>query len=469
MKKLIDHLESDLQRAVGNVCQAAQEIWAKPLHRYYTDHTTKHSERIIAKLDRLTAQMMGSDTNRLSPHEIYILLAAAYLHDIGMQNERFKGGDLEKIRDEHNSISYKMIIGSCKCPQDFPSLGLLEDPDLVQTVGRVAMGHRNEDLHSPQYDDFAFRDESIRPRLLAALLRFGDALDIDHSRVIWENLKLADIPPQSRYHWFRCQYVSGVRIEDEYITIDYRLPPEKKDEYENLVVPLIGKEIKEETDRLQNIFRPVGVKPAIGTPHIRPMDLVPEMPPDVLDFAQQELQMRQTTPRREWRTYSPTSFADLVRTMREASDKSKGGSITEYRQLADIFEWCGQHGFSLDDLDIPDDNIMTRYLAAVAHLNKLIRGDDEKSMVKKMRDEIQRIRSETRQATRDRLRRPRVEKVKGCLLELDDEYAALLLCGPGKTIQQARSQVNRLTNWSLSINDKLTETLKLLRHSKEKQ
>jgi HD superfamily phosphodiesterase len=37
---------------------------------------------------------MASD-KRLAPGEAFILLTAAYLHDIGMQNEQFAGGDIE--------------------------------------------------------------------------------------------------------------------------------------------------------------------------------------------------------------------------------------------------------------------------------------------------------------------------------------------------------------------------------------
>ena len=58
--KLIDTLNADQRRTLGNVRAAAARIWARPLHRYYTDHTVDHSERIIALLDGLTA---GIDPN----------------------------------------------------------------------------------------------------------------------------------------------------------------------------------------------------------------------------------------------------------------------------------------------------------------------------------------------------------------------------------------------------------------------
>ena len=79
---LTSYLTKDGRRAVENVCEAAARIWSRPLHRHYTDHTVAHSERVIALLDGLTEGMMGTD-KRLSGTEILVLLAAAYLHDVG--------------------------------------------------------------------------------------------------------------------------------------------------------------------------------------------------------------------------------------------------------------------------------------------------------------------------------------------------------------------------------------------------
>jgi hypothetical protein len=45
-------LTPDQRRALDNIHAAAERIWARPLHRYYTDHTPQgHSTRVIALLD----------------------------------------------------------------------------------------------------------------------------------------------------------------------------------------------------------------------------------------------------------------------------------------------------------------------------------------------------------------------------------------------------------------------------------
>lgn len=284
--EIIACLNKDLCRAVDNVREAADEIWAVPKHKYYTDHTVKHSERIIEKLDGLASGVMLSD-KRLSQHEIYVLLAATYLHDIGMQNELFADGNLEWIRANHEQVTYEMIIGSIGDGTKFRTLGLIPDPDLVEAVGRVAAGHRRRDLTSHDYAQFEFENETIRPQLLAALLRLGDALDIDHRRVFMENLKLARISAQSCYHWFRCYYISGVRIQNEFVSIGYRLPSGK--DYENLIVRLVENGIRTELGNLENILRIHGAKPGLADPSIRFGAVVKEMPQPVLDWAREEL------------------------------------------------------------------------------------------------------------------------------------------------------------------------------------
>lgn len=327
---VIDYLHGDLPGAVNNVRKAALEIWNVPKHKYYTDHSVKHSDRIVIKLEGLIQGIMDGG-QRLSQHEIYVLLAAVYLHDIGMQNERFEGGDLERIRRVHEKISYKMIVGSFQEPELYRTLNLLPDPDLVESVGLVAQGHRKTVLRSDRYDEFSFGDDIIRPRLLAALLRLADSLDIDHRRVIIENLKLAKIPAESRFHWHRCYYVGGVSVKNEFIRIYFRLPPEKG--YERLIVSPIRNEIDEELTSLAYILRRYGAKIGLAEPEVRYGKLVAEMPVEVVKFAEQVLEHKSLA--------SKASNIPLDELARELIFwlKIMRYNIVEQRRLS---EWCTQ-------------------------------------------------------------------------------------------------------------------------------
>jgi hypothetical protein len=284
---LMEILDADRRRALENAREAAARIWARPLHRSYTDHTVAHSERVIALLDGLTAGMMATD-KRLSPIEVFCLLAAAYLHDIGMQNEKFAGGDLDEIRAHHNEQTAEMIYAVFEDPAHAFAIPLARDPGLVEAVALVAKGHRRVDLNAAEYEPFVHGGETLRLRLLAALLRFGDGLDMDHRRVDLEQMKLLALPVESQLHWWKCHYVSGVSIADEYIRVSYRFPQDWPN-YQGLIVPLVEGEVRAQHAALEEIFRAQAVKVALGPPQVRLMRLVQPLPPEVEALARQKV------------------------------------------------------------------------------------------------------------------------------------------------------------------------------------
>lgn len=277
---LTEWLDLDRQRLVANVRDAAARIWSHPLHRYFTDHTVTHSERILGILDGLTAGLMKTG-RRLSETEIFVLVAATYLHDIGMQDERFAEGDLDRIRDHHHQQSAEMIHSVFESPHSgLSALRVLEDPTLVEAVALVSKGHRKVPLGDDEYEPLAWGGGMIRLRLLAALLRFADELDIDHRRVDMERMKLLRLPPVSQLHWWKCYYVAGVAIVDEYIRVSYRFPQDRPD-YERLIVPRVEGEIRAKLAALEPIFRDEGVKPAMAAPSVRLMRTVRPLPVEV--------------------------------------------------------------------------------------------------------------------------------------------------------------------------------------------
>ena len=300
-KRLIDTLDTDRRRALENVRAAADRVWSRPLHRYYTDHTITHSERIITLLDGLTAGMMATG-KRLSSTEVFVLLAAAYLHDIGMQDERFASGApstssgqapsassgqcLEEIRAHHHEVTAELIYRAAEDPAEAVNLGLPDDPGLVEAVALVAKGHRRVDLNSAEYDPLVHGGETLRLRLLAALLRFGDELDIDYRRVDLETMKLLTLPVESQLHWWKCHYVSGVSIVDEYIRIAYRFPLDRPD-YEQFILPLVERDVRAKHAALETILRADAVKVALGPSQVRLMRPVKPLSVEVEALARQ--------------------------------------------------------------------------------------------------------------------------------------------------------------------------------------
>jgi hypothetical protein len=319
---IVELLGFSYQRALANIRHATERIWERPLHRYFTDHGITHSERICTLLDGLTAGMMHTD-KRLVPTEAFVLLAAASLHDIGMQDERFAGGDLEEIRAHHHEQTAEMIYQVFEVPQHAFPIPLGDDPALVEAIALVAAGHRKVDLAGGEYDPLQLGDETLRLRLLAALLRFADELDIDHRRVDLEQMKLLNLPVESQLHWWRCHYVAGVSIVDEYIRVAYRFPKDRPD-YEDLIIPLVENEIRAKHADLELIFRANAVKVAIGEPQVRLMRLVKPLPEAVEALAQEWIagENEQLYDHRTSKAQAPDAQNDVTPTSSSVFDQS---------------------------------------------------------------------------------------------------------------------------------------------------
>jgi hypothetical protein len=103
-----------------------------------------------------------------------------------MQDERSGDADLGEIRDRHHELTRKIVLRSVEQPlsDETIPLDIVRIPGITYVVALVAESHRKVNLYQDKYDGFILGSEIIRPRLLAALLRFADELDIDWRRAI---------------------------------------------------------------------------------------------------------------------------------------------------------------------------------------------------------------------------------------------------------------------------------------------
>ena len=126
-------IQDDLVTCLDSIKKKANILWYSQLLQHYTKHGVDHSERIIERL----VELLEDYPNLLNDYERFILLAAAYLHDIGMQSPRHAGLDpnskepysieeLEIIREKHNEASAKMILDSISSETPKLSVGLNE-------------------------------------------------------------------------------------------------------------------------------------------------------------------------------------------------------------------------------------------------------------------------------------------------------------------------------------------------------
>lgn len=336
-KPLVAYLTDEQQREIADVRNAAEHILAQPLDHEFTDHTISHSDRIREHLDTLLidwAEMEFRETPERTRAEIFILLAAVYLHDIGMQFQLFdqcpsiekylpslsealqergqvSGKDmpftpesLAFARMNHHLLTYDWITGSnLRAHTELLPFEETKLKSYVDHVARVAWSHNIWLTNELSYDGYERELSSaqeqvgkIRIGLLAAFLRIGDLLDFDHRRVDVNKLRSFPISPLSKAHWWKHHFIRTSRLDDKRTDDGRRLHlvltvPRQHDIDLTWLKPalctIVIEQLREEQDRLRNWLAPAGIW--IDLPKINECEVkidvsgrIYPMPPDAI-------------------------------------------------------------------------------------------------------------------------------------------------------------------------------------------
>lgn len=260
LKRRLGRLSPELGAHLEIISKKISAIFSNQRQEDFTDHKPDgHSERIIRILNDLCSEMMEMKDKKLNVQEIFVLLASAYVHDVGMQYGKDSTLTLMDVRERHHLLSEEMIRGSIQKPTEYPDLGIPKE--YVDQIAKVSRGHRKTNLYTDEYNPIFWKGEQIRLRLLAALLSLADDLDITSRRVSMQNLMIRVVPQESRVHWWRCYYVDGVEIKEGNICIHYTFPSE---EYKELVAPSIEDQLENNMNLIQSILWPEGVRLHLG-------------------------------------------------------------------------------------------------------------------------------------------------------------------------------------------------------------
>jgi hypothetical protein len=196
-------LNARLEDRLQAIRDFAVRLWANgdPLHPLFTLHGPQHSRQVeqivgeVLALDHRPAEKIFRKRDQL-----FYLLAAVWLHDVGM---KIPPTDWEKaaaqragaslpawIRDHHHSRSRDYVLSH------FKELGLRRQE--AAFVGEICQAHRKTDLLElgTDYPNLQF---------LGAVLRVADELDISAARAPEELFELlwGDADPESRWHWLK--------------------------------------------------------------------------------------------------------------------------------------------------------------------------------------------------------------------------------------------------------------------------
>jgi hypothetical protein len=212
----------------------------------YTSHTIKHSQGVLDILDWL---IPDSVKEQLNEWEIYFLIAAVYLHDVGMvercpappsgeaweealaaqlAEDQARPGFLvtasadtakrDFIRDHHHERSEEYIRTHAR------DLGL-RATDIAgegEIVGRISLGHRKVDLGDRLlFGEVPFGNNNmIRRDLLAAYLRLADELDTTALRTPLAEYEVLNIyDERSELEWAKHLALSGISLVNGVIVL----------------------------------------------------------------------------------------------------------------------------------------------------------------------------------------------------------------------------------------------------------
>jgi len=176
-----------------------------------------HSKRLEGYLDQLIPDEFKE---KLKPAEVFILLYAVCLHDIGYRNEQ---GEIEPGDHPLRSKNYILKDPKKYLFDRFPSMKKGEAPLAAQAVAEVCYGHAPESICSldninDKFPDYYLCEKTLNLRLLAALLRLADEMDQPYMRLghFRKHISLVEIGTDIvRWYWEDLEKNAGADLEKQ--------------------------------------------------------------------------------------------------------------------------------------------------------------------------------------------------------------------------------------------------------------
>ncbi len=185
---------------------------AAATHPYHTSHGPDHAMALIGILEQALTPLHLE----LRPAELYILLGATLLHDIGMVGEvDTSQTSASRHREGHHLRSQHYVLRHAS------EMSLL--PEYAESIADVAASHRRISIAKYVKDRVA-RNERPRVRLCAALLRMADECHITADRVP-EDYAVLGLPEVSTRHFISHLHTHGPLFDEPTgrITFDVRV------------------------------------------------------------------------------------------------------------------------------------------------------------------------------------------------------------------------------------------------------
>ena len=180
---------------------------------FLTNHGKDHIETLIHR----TTQLVGNSPNcSLTPFEVFILLMAIHVHDVG-----------NILGREDHEINARYIIERL----DQGVVG--QDTWIWDYIYQIAKAHKGKQIETLTEKDY-LHDVAFRPQFLAAIIKFADELSENFARASSINLELDNIPEESKIYHIYAQAINSIipqpqsreikmiyNIKEEYLSEEY--------------------------------------------------------------------------------------------------------------------------------------------------------------------------------------------------------------------------------------------------------
>lgn len=215
-REIIDELselkKSDDENKETRIGELEESLHNDPVI-YLNQHGVGHVEKVAEKVLELIKKFQFDYP---SASEVFILLCAIQIHDIG--NVYGREGHEKSFQAKFQEIVQRIISDSVTQKN-------------IMKIAQVHSGNMNGDkdtiTKAGLQNDKTWFNKKIREQLLAALLRFGDELADDSSRYDVVAMDLNQIPEESRIYHEYSKCLHAVNIFDHsmnktcYVSLEY--------------------------------------------------------------------------------------------------------------------------------------------------------------------------------------------------------------------------------------------------------
>lgn len=204
---LLNHLKTNIYPKIDAGLASNSDIPG-----FYTAHDAEHFDEVVIYAGYLLGVINGDEEINLEPYELYVLLVAIRIHDVGNIHGR----------ENHEKRCFS-FLKDC----DFAGDDIFEKTEIANIA--QAHGGRTTDGYKDTISTLALKKAlgrtHIRQRLIASIVRFADEICESRNRASSHNLKHHSIPGHSEiFHKYASAISANVVVyEERRLLLEYRV------------------------------------------------------------------------------------------------------------------------------------------------------------------------------------------------------------------------------------------------------